>query len=778
MEALGGEKPPILLPRRKGFMNTSKYIIVDSEPKFEEMMNHVAESSLIAYDTETTGVNPRRDSVIGLAVTGEIGKGYYLPLMEYDLEFNALTHITHPTWSIESPGTSLLNLLKHKKLIMHNGAFDIPITKNNLGVDLIHSFYCDTMLLKHTIDEEHPFALKDIGTKLAEVIGLGSEEEATREQGELKQHLSSRGASTSKESYELYKGDKYVIGKYACKDVDLTLRVYNHYIKELEAQNLLEFFFEDEVMPLYKEVTIPMEQGGIPLDIPKIKQAYKEISNEIESLEFEIQNSLEELVPQFREYKFDSLYPVDKPTFKQRYAKHFSLGLPLTPSGNFSLSKKAIDDLPDDIHKQFLLGLAEPQKKDVIWALLHKERTEQEYAINLNSDKEMGHIFFKMLGEEPISYTAKTREPQFNDETLKVLHDRGYEVCGSLRDYNKLAKLKSTYIERFLNNHEDGVFYPSFFQHRTISGRYGSDLQQLPREKGEDELPSELVRKYTNMIREFFIGGPEHKLIDADYEQLELRVFTHISNDPWLIEEMNKDNDLYSTIGMEAFGVHDASASKTDPNYFKKLYPALRQDSKEFTLGVPYGMKAWQLGKILNKPESETQEIIDNYLGRAKELHRYMIKQEHMAKTKGYVVSEFGRIRRLPWVSKLYKQFGNSLEDYKYRFKLADNMGRERVKYLWGKYKNGLNNSKNFPVQSGAASIVNRAAIAIMRKIKEEKLNAYVACQVHDQLVIRCEEKDAGKCAEIVEYCMENTNKLKVKLIAKPVIADNMRESH
>jgi DNA polymerase-1 len=93
-------------------------------------------------------------------------------------------------------------------------------------------------------------------------------------------------------------------------------------------------------------------------------------------------------------------------------------------------------------------------------------------------------------------------------------------------------------------------------------------------------------------------------------------------------------------------------------------------------------------------------------------------------------------------------------------------------------YKNGINNSMNVQIQGLAASIVNRSAIAINREFKKRGINGLVVAQIHDQLVMEVEEGRAEEASKIVEYCMENTTKLSIPLIATPSLAHNLRDGH
>jgi DNA polymerase-1 len=93
-------------------------------------------------------------------------------------------------------------------------------------------------------------------------------------------------------------------------------------------------------------------------------------------------------------------------------------------------------------------------------------------------------------------------------------------------------------------------------------------------------------------------------------------------------------------------------------------------------------------------------------------------------------------------------------------------------------YKNGLNNSKNFQIQSLAASIMNRSAIAIHKEFKEKNLDAYIMLQIHDEFVVNSNAEIADEVANIVKHHMENTVQIPTGLIAEPNIALNFGEGH
>ena len=762
-------------------MIVKNYTIVRTEEQLAALKAHIFEFDYFAFDTETTGLNVRKDKVIGMSICGKVGISFYLPLFTWDKVYGELV----PVWSLDTFLT-VLGWLKNKELLMWNASYDVRIVKNSLGVDLSNSLLADTMLMKHTVDEEGDFALKKVAINLQNQLGLDVETEANEEQIILKQNVEANGGTTTRGNYEMYKADLEVMGQYACADADLTLRLSHYYQQKLEEEGLEEFYYDKEVMPLYKEVTITMEERGIRLDMPLILQTRDDIEKDLFQFEEEISA---ELLRTFaaKKWKRDKALAQYPPTPKGKFATKLldlhKIPLARSPKGSYSFTAKNIEALPDGLIKDFLLGntpLPDSMANEVSILLF-----EENDKFNINSKKQLGEIVFDYMDIKPLSSTAKGA-PQFNDIMIQELVEKhNMEWARKLSSYNKLVKIKGTYIERFLDAQEDGIFYPSFQQHRTISGRYGSDLQQLPRPKEDGELDP-IVLRYNNIIREFFISGEGRAFVDVDYESLEPHTFAHVSGDEGLRDIFRTGYDFYSSIAIPTEGLYQYSADKKADNYLGKLNKPKRQSAKAYSLGVPYGMTAYALGKTLGVSTEEAEKLIDGYLGGFPDLKKWMEMSELQANVLGFVKSETGRIRHLPRVKELYAKHKNNLLDHKYRRSLISKLSKKIEKTVaeamvlnaYMDYKNGVNNAKNFQIQSLSASIVNMAAIAINRKFRALGIDAWVALQIHDQLVMNVPKDRAEECAQIVQDIMENNYKLSIKLKAPASIAFNLREGH
>jgi len=254
-----------------------KYYKVDSKELVDLLIQHINEKEILAYDTETTSLNPRKGKIIGFSVSGEEGMGFYMPTMAWNNETESLEECQIEGISCHKIARKLISMLVGKQLVMHNASFDCRYTDNFYKVDLLPSLWVDTALLVHTVKEEgafgygNPFGLKSIAIMIQDKIGLNIEEAANQEQLNLKASIKENGGAVTKDNFEIYKADINLLSEYAAADTDLTLRICNYFLQVLKEEGLEEFFFNDEVMPLYREVTVPMEIEGIALDIPLIE---------------------------------------------------------------------------------------------------------------------------------------------------------------------------------------------------------------------------------------------------------------------------------------------------------------------------------------------------------------------------------------------------------------------------------------------------------------------------------------------------------------------------
>lgn len=339
------------------------------------------------------------------------------------------------------------------------------------------------------------------------------------------------------------------------------------------------------------------------------------------------------------------------------------------------------------------------------------------YEFNLNSPKQLGVALFEKLG---LPAKKKTKSGySTNAEVLEDLKDK-HPAVSLLLEYRQLAKLKSTYTDGLQNCvAEDGRIHTTFNQTEARTGRISSlepNLQNIP-------VRTELGKK----LREFFIAEDGNALVDADYSQIELRVLASIANDENMISAFESGADIHTATAAQVFGLP-----------IDMVTPVLRSRAKAVNFGIVYGIGAFSLAKDIGVTRKEADNYIKNYLASYPNVASYMENTIKNAKLNGYVTTLFGRRRYLPELSSsngMLRAFG------------------ERV-------------ARNAPIQGTAADIIKLAMIKVFDTLKREVPSAKLILQVHDELIVECDKKDAETVSGILKTEMENAVHLSVKLIA------------
>jgi DNA polymerase I-like protein with 3'-5' exonuclease and polymerase domains len=718
----------------------------------------------LAYDTETSGLNTRRDKVIGFGASDGTNSAYFCHLAWDGQQLvEVLTH---------AECIQILNFIRNLKprLVLWNTSFDIRFTRNYFGVDLLPYVYSDGMLSLHTIQEEGiPFSHRPFGLKSVGAHFLGAE--VTAEQDDLKASVKAAGGSGGG---EIYRADPAIIARYCIQDCNLTLQLDRMFRARIEAEGLSDFYHTAEVMPMVRDVLVNMESCGLPVDVPALEAAHAAAGADLIALEQEIQSEIKPLLIEFEEWFLNKDYPPKRTgPFAQAFIELFTPGaLPRTDGGSYSLSAKAIEGLTAMEHEglyRWLKGeiTLPPQTITQVQRQMHGSSS----MFNLLSKHHLKKLFFEKLGETALS-TTDLGAPQVDEAFLDSMVPK-YPWVAKLIDYNKLTKIRSAYIGRLLEEHEDGVWYPSFSLHRTISGRLGSDAQQFPRPLEEGQA-SPVVLKYNNMIRHFFKARSGEQFTGADYESLEPKVFSHVSTDSRLQDIFRKGHDFYSTIAIMTEGLTQYSADKKAPNYLGKVNKAKRQAAKPYSLGIPYGMSGYKLQFELNIPQKEADQLVRNYLQAFPDLANWMSQTQSEVLTKGRIKVETGRVRRFPRAVSIFKQYGDPiLHDLELWKKYHEEPGiYMQAKKSRRELKNYINNGNNIQIQGLAASIVNRACINIARQFKAAGLSTKICLQVHDEVVAYGPIAETRQVHVIMQECMEQVYKLSVPLVAEPNSAE------
>jgi DNA polymerase I-like protein with 3'-5' exonuclease and polymerase domains len=787
--------------QKKG--SKKQYTLLKNADSLDRMLDYVRDLEYVAFDIETNGLGEHKVSTIGVAVSGHFDTGYYAAFYDWNPVTKSLVRLI-PEDVERAFIKRLCKILTGKKLIMHNAVFDVTVFRHQYDENLTESVHCDTMLLKHTIDEERPFGLKDLAILYKEEIGIAAEDMANQEQLELAESVKRNGGKWTQQDKEIWKGEVDLVGYYACADVDLTLRMFDFFEDQLYKQRLDEFFYEQEVMPLFREATTQMKYNGVYVDVAYFEGLKREIQDESARLEREIFTDIEEDIQEFvRKHVAKEVDITKTGRFAVELLAHYGLTPPVnSKTGKATVAKSALKALCEEYPNHpalnwltyepimacpyeldaegkvvktkavrvYTIDPDEPElDEEAVFEIKKKiyldNNPDHPHIFNLGSNAHLGWLIFDQYGCEPEELSRKTQKPKLDADNLEKYEHLPF--IKKLLEMKKLDKMLSTYINPILEMQTDGWIYPSMQQYGTTSGRYscggGLNLQTLPRDD--------------KRIKKGFIAPPGYKIVNADFSALEPRIFSWVSGDEGLKDIWRKGLDLYSQIAIDVFGLANVSANEKDPNYLKKVMPDYRQKTKVFTLAVPYGANAWRVAQLMGVEVDEAQEIIDAYLDSYPELKVYMADCERAAQRTGMVRTKFGRIRHLQGAKELHRKYGTRITDKRaMKARCGDDVGQE----LYYKYRNYMNNSKNFPIQSTAASVCNAALIKLSKLFKKNKIDGWICLQVHDEITCIVREDQAEFAAELLKDSMENnvvTAKIDIPILAEPMVADNLAEA-
>lgn len=337
---------------------------------------------------------------------------------------------------------------------------------------------------------------------------------------------------------------------------------------------------------------------------------------------------------------------------------------------------------------------------------------------NLNSPKQLGVILFEKMGL-PVIKKTKTGYSTAVD-VLEQLKEQA-PIVEDILVYRQISKIQSTYVEGLLKMIQgDGKIHTRYVQTLTQTGRLSSvdpNLQNIP-------IRLEEGRK----IREAFVPRKEDWVIySSDYSQIELRVLAHISDDEHLKAAFLEGQDIHSSTAMRVFGIEKA----------EDVTPNMRRQAKAVNFGIVYGISDYGLSQNLGITRKAAQQYIDTYFDRYPGVKEYMETVVREAKDKGYIETLYHRRRYLPDINSR-------------NFNLRSFAERTAI---------------NSPIQGSAADILKIAMIELDRRMKEEKLEATMLLQVHDELVFEVPESELEQLNQLVKEVMETAVSLHVPLV-------------
>jgi DNA polymerase-1 len=324
----------------------------------------------------------------------------------------------------------------------------------------------------------------------------------------------------------------------------------------------------------------------------------------------------------------------------------------------------------------------------------------------LGSTQQLARILFEKLELTP-GRKGKTGYSTDSRVLRTIRHD--HAIVEVIEEWRELTKLLNTYLgplPALLG--EDGRLHTHFNQAVAATGRLSTsnpNLQAIP-------IRTDLGRE----IRSAFVAEPGHRLVSADYSQVELRILAHISGEPRLREAFARGDDIHAATAAEVLGKDQATLTKDERNVAKMV-----------NFGIIYGISAFGLSENLEIPREDAQQYIDTYLARFPMVQDFIERTIEQAKADGYVTTLFGRRRPVPEIRAANRQ--------------TRSLG-ERL-------------AVNSVMQGTAADIIKVAMVSIHRRLQDEGRGSRLVLQVHDELLVEAPDAEVSTVKELVrdEMC-------------------------
>lgn len=645
----------------------TKYKIITNKQELKKLIQCCKQTGYASVDFETNAepIYNKSFKPTILSVTFQPGFGCSIPLDHFETK-----KYTSKGWNwkkmlrkfgeevIENP-----NIVK----VAWNYKFDDQIFQK---YNIYYRGVClDGMLAKYLLNEEKPNDLKSM----------------------VRRYLPEYGDYEKQDKFDKIPWDKKEMEPlchYGCQDTDYTLRLMLFFEKKLIDLGLYNTY-RNLIMTASRVLT-SVEKNGLYVDrafnqelldsyLPKIEAAKEAIYNLLKVKKFTKlynQSKIEKYIAKLEE-EIENLDPrVDKRKIQSREQKIANIR-----AGVFTTKKE--------------LELIRP--------------------VSLGSSVDLPQL---MYSEEGFNFEVIKKndsgKPSTDEETLTNLRltvkkpDSPKAVfLDSLLELRGLEKMYKTYIEGWHEKtQDDDRLHGRFLIHGTTSGRLSSaepNAQQIPKTSVDPNIKKQLV-------------APKGTLyIASDFSQAELRIMAHLSGDETYLNAFNSGQDPHLAIAATKYHVPYEEALKIyeDENHpDHKIWKVRRKQAKQIAFGLIYGIGAKLLAVKLSDPKSgiivtpeEAQKEMDIFFGQHPKLKTFLKKQEKFLRKNGYLVSLFGRKRRLPQI------YSSDRGEEAYALRLA----------------------LNFPCQSAASDMCLFGSILIYYLMRQGKLPPTKSvCLVHD----------------------------------------------
>jgi len=645
----------------------TKYKIITNKQELKKLIQCCKQTGYASVDFETNAepIYNKSFKPTILSVTFQPGFGCSIPLDHFETE-----KYTSSDWDwkkmlrkfgeevIENP-----NVVK----VAWNYKFDDQIFQK---YNIYYRGVClDGMLAKYLLNEEKPNDLKSM----------------------VRRYLPEYGDYEKQDKFDKIPWDKKEMEPlchYGCQDTDYTLRLMLFFEKKLIDLGLYNTY-RNLIMTASRVLT-SVEKNGLYVDRAFNQELLDSYLPKIEAAKEAIYN-----LPKVK--KFTKLYNQSK--IEKYIAK----------------LEEEIENLDPRVDKRKIQSREQKITNIRAGVFTTKKELELIRPVSLGSSVDLPQL---MYSEEGFNFEVIKKndsgKPSTDEETLTNLRltvkkpDSPKAVfLDSLLELRGLEKMYKTYIEGWHEKtQDDDRLHGRFLIHGTTSGRLSSaepNAQQIPKTSVDPNIKKQLV-------------APKGTLyIASDFSQAELRIMAHLSGDETYLNAFNSGQDPHLAIAATKYHVPYEEALKIyeDENHpDHKIWKVRRKQAKQIAFGLIYGIGAKLLAVKLSDPKSgiivtpeEAQKEMDIFFGQHPKLKTFLKKQEKFLRKNGYLVSLFGRKRRLPQI------YSSDRGEEAYALRLA----------------------LNFPCQSAASDMCLFGSILIYYLMRQGKLpSTKSVCLVHD----------------------------------------------
>jgi len=613
-------------------------VIVRDEAGLDELVGILNAAEMIAFDTETTSLDQMSARLVGISLSVDGDRGYYLPLghqmTDGEGQMSMFAKPVGDQLPLEKVISALRVPLENPDIpkAAHNAIYDV-IVLQRYGIRVAPVSF-DTMLAEWVSNPISKFlGLKSLVSKLLDV-----------QMTEISDLL-----DKGKKQKTMDLVDIEAAAPYAAADAAMTYRLIEPLVDNLRQSGLSRLYSRLE-LPLIPVVS-KMQYKGVSLDVDFLRDMSHRLQAQLSELEAAIYDS--------------------------------------SGFGKF----------------------------------------------NINSPKQLNVVLFDTL-KLPVEGLKKTKLGYSTDvNTLEALRNQ-HPIINMIFEFRELAKLKNTYVDALpeLVNPETGRVHTSYNQTGSATGRFSSsnpNLQNIP-------IRTELGRE----VRRAFVVPAGYVLLAVDYNQIELRVMAHISEDATLMDAFHRGLDIHQATAAAVNGIEPQEVSYEQRNFAKRV-----------NFGLMYGMGAFRLARDSDLTLAEADRFISTYFDRMPGVERYIENTKAFVWEHGYTETLYGRRRVYPAIKAKGSRRSTAAEE------------RAAI---------------NMPIQGTAADILKQSMLNLDDRLRRASFDATIILQVHDELVLEVKEEQLAAVKALVVETMESAfpdgTPLRVPLKASASYGHNWRD--